>query len=42
LSRAAARTGDRATAMAAIQRACELDPANRDYQAWRRTLAGEP
>jgi tetratricopeptide (TPR) repeat protein len=38
LSRAAARTGDRATALAAIQRACELDPANTDYQAWRRTL----
>jgi tetratricopeptide (TPR) repeat protein len=41
LSRAAARTGDRATAKAAIQRACELDPANTDYQVWRRTLAAE-
>lgn len=41
LSRAAARTGDRETAVHAIQRACELDPANADYQAWRRTLTAE-
>lgn len=42
LSRAAARAGDRATALRASQRACELDPANTDYQAWRRTLTVEP
>jgi cytochrome c-type biogenesis protein CcmH/NrfG len=42
LSRAAARTGDRAMAIAAIQRACELDPANAEYQAWRRTLTQDP
>lgn len=41
LSRAAARVGDRATAVAAIERACALDPAKADYQAWRRTLNGD-
>jgi tetratricopeptide (TPR) repeat protein len=41
LSRAAARTGDRATALAAVQKACELDPANADYQAWHRKLESE-
>lgn len=41
LSRAAARTGDRATAVAAIERACELDPANQEYATWRRTLAAD-
>jgi tetratricopeptide (TPR) repeat protein len=42
LSRAAARVGDRETARRAIERACELDPGNEDYQAWRRTLSAGP
>lgn len=41
-SRAAARTGDRAAAVAAIQQACVLAPTNTEYQNWRRTLASEP
>lgn len=42
LSRAALRAGDRPTAAAAARRACELDPRNADYQAWRRTLEAAP
>lgn len=38
LSRAQAKAGDRPAALAAIARACELAPENREYQAWRRTL----
>jgi tetratricopeptide (TPR) repeat protein len=41
LSRAAARTGDRSSALAAAQRACALDPGNADYQAWLRQLESE-
>lgn len=38
LSRAQARAGDRSAALAAIARACELEPANREYQAWQSAL----
>lgn len=43
LSRAAVKTGDRATALEAARRAAELDPANPEYASWLRSLgAGAP
>jgi tetratricopeptide (TPR) repeat protein len=41
-SRLAARTGDRASALASIRRACELDPGNNEYKNWLHTLSREP
>lgn len=40
LSRVQAKAGDRSAARAAIARACELAPQNREYQTWRRALEG--
>ena len=39
LGRACARTGDRSGALAAIEKACELDPGNPQYRKLRASLA---